>query len=242
MVKIKTILKGYINSGNSYKENQDKWLRKTLENIPSGLRILDAGAGELRNKKFCKHLNYVSQDFCQYEGSGNGKALQVGTWSVDKIDIIGDIVNIPEKNESFDVILCSEVFEHIPNPVEAIKEFQRLLKKDGILIITAPFCSLTHFAPYHFNTGFNSYFYTHHLNFFGFEIEEITTNGNFFEYIAQEIWRIRLVAKTYTSRVPSLIDKLTMLLTLKMLSRFSKRDTGSDELLCHGYHVVAKKL
>ena len=33
-----------------------------------------------------------------------------------------------------------------------------------------------------------------------------------------------------------------MLLTLKILSRFSKCDTGSDGLLCHGYHVVAKKI
>ena len=117
-----------------------------------------------------------------------------------------------------------------------------MLKKDGILIITAPFCSLTHFAPYHFNTGFNSYFYTHHLNFFGLEIEEITTNGNFFEFIAQEICRTPHVARTYTSRTPSLIDKFIMLLTLKMLNRFSKCDITSDELLCHGYHVVAKKV
>lgn len=48
------------------------WLAKVLGNLPAGSRILDAGAGELTNRKHCTHLDYVSQDFCQYKGSGGG--------------------------------------------------------------------------------------------------------------------------------------------------------------------------
>lgn len=200
----------------------------------------------MRNKKLCTHLNYVSQDFCQYKGDGDGTGLQTQEWDTQKIDIVGDIANIPEKNESFDVILCSEVFEHLPNPIDAIKEFQRLLKKDGVLIITAPFCSLSHFAPFHFSTGFNRYFYEHHLRIFNFKIEKIEANGNYFEYLAQEIMRIPSVAAKYTSKKASIIDKFFMLLILRILRKFSKHDVievggGSSELLCFGYHVIAKK-
>ena len=39
--------------------------------IPRGYKILDAGAGELRFKPDCDHLQYVAQDFGQYEGTGD---------------------------------------------------------------------------------------------------------------------------------------------------------------------------
>ena len=129
-------------------QNREIWLEEALKKIPTGSRILDAGAGELRYKEFCEHLNYVSQDFAQYNGEGDSKGLQTGTWDQTKLDIISDITEIPELDDSFDAIMCVEVFEHLPDPTLAIKEFARLLKSGGTLIITAPFCSLTHFAPY----------------------------------------------------------------------------------------------
>ena len=221
------------------------WLEKTLKSLPSGSRLLDAGAGELANKEYCEHLDYVSQDFCQYEGAGDSKGLQMGAWDTKQIDIVGDITNIAAKDESFDVVLCSEVLEHLPNPVEALKEFKRLLKKDGKLILTAPFCSLTHFAPYHFSTGFNRYFYEHHLNDLAFRIEEVTINGNFFEYLGQEIRRIPIVSEKYSSKKRTFIERCKMKILrvffLKMLESLSKKDKGSDELLCFGYQVIAVK-
>jgi SAM-dependent methyltransferase len=124
---------------------------------------LDAGAGELRNKPLCHHLTYVSQDLCLYEGQGDGTGLQTRRWDTDRIDIRCDITAIPEPDASFDAILCSEVFEHLPDPLKALDEFARLLKPGGKLILTAPFASLVHFAPYFFGTGFSKYWYEHHL-------------------------------------------------------------------------------
>ena len=75
-------------------QNREIWLEEALKKIPTGSRILDAGAGELRYKEFCEHLNYVSQDFAQYNGEGDSKGLQTGTWDQTKLDIISDITEI----------------------------------------------------------------------------------------------------------------------------------------------------
>lgn len=227
--------------GTSNESVRINWLKNALENIPDGARILDAGAGELQFKNFCSHLQYVSQDFAQYDGQGDRKGLQMGVWDQTKLDIVCDITNIPESDESFDAIMCIEVFEHLPNPVLAVKEFSRLLKPGGKLIITAPFCSLTHFAPYHFSTGFNTYFYETHLNEHNFDIVELSRNGNYFEYLAQEVRRIPEVASQYANLHLNKLERLALDLSLKFLSKASKHDTSSSEILCFGLHVVAQK-
>jgi len=218
-----------------------KWLEKTLTSLPAGLKILDAGAGECQFKRFCSHLEYVSQDFGQYNGEGDEKGIQTKTWDNTQLDIVSDITEIPVSDASFDIIMCTEVFEHIPDPVSAIKEFSRILKPNGYLIITAPFCSLTHFAPYHFSTGFNRYFYEHNLSKFNFEMKEVTRNGNYFKYIAQEIRRIPYVTERYCHSKNNLFQKAMFYILLLILKSLEKKDKGSNELLCFGYHIVATK-
>lgn len=217
------------------------WVSKTLSKIPNNYRILDAGAGEQQYKKFCTHLNYISQDFAQYIPSEMENGFQMQEWNYGELDIICDITSIPEPDQSFDAILCTEVFEHISNPTDAIREFSRLIRKDGFLIITAPFCSMTHFAPYHFYSGFNIFFYEKHLAENGFEIIEKSTNGTYFEFIKQEINRIDLIAEKYTNRKSSFLEKKAMGVVNRMLNKFSLNDKGSNELLNFGFHILAKK-
>lgn len=224
---------------------REAWLEETLKQVPPGARILDAGAGEQQHKKYCGHLRYVAQDFAQYDGQGDRSGLQTGVWDQSGLDIVGDIAAIPEPDESFDAILCVEVFEHIPHPVEALREFSRLLKPGGRLILTAPFCSMTHFAPYHFYTGFTRYFYDHYLPRFGFEIAERQPSGSYFHYMAQEIRRLPEMGTRYgarRSRSPqSLALRAASAVLLRVLEAFARRDTGSSELLYYGTHILAIK-
>ena len=78
------------------------------------------------------------------------------------------------------MILCSEVIEHLKNPVLAIKDFSRILKKDGIIILTAPFYSRTHMAPFYYSNGFSKYWYLDNHKKAGFEIISIQNNGNYY--------------------------------------------------------------
>jgi SAM-dependent methyltransferase len=233
---------GKTNVGSHNESTRVNWLEKTLKTIPDHSRILDAGAGEQQFRKFCSHLNYVSQDFAQYVPDELPSGLQMAKWDYGKLDIISDIASIPEADGSFDAVMCTEVFEHIINPRDAIKEFSRLLRTGGFLVITAPFCSLTHFAPYHFYTGFNRFFYEQELKVNGFEILELSANGNYFEYIGQEINRIPQMAKLYAGDGISRIERTAMKIVLKMLERFSSKNKNSEELLSYGLHILAKKL
>lgn len=50
----------------------------------------------------------------------------------------GDITKLPLKDNSVDAIFCSEVLEHVPNYKKALSECSRVLKKNGVLILTVP--------------------------------------------------------------------------------------------------------
>jgi SAM-dependent methyltransferase len=217
------------------------WLERTLRAIPAGSRILDAGAGELRHKPLCSHLVYVSQDFGQYDGKGDGSGLQPGTWDQNRIDIVSDIASIPAADGSFDAVMCVEVLEHLPHPVEALRELARLLRSGGVLVLTAPFCCLTHMAPFFHYTGFSEGLFRNWLPRFGLRIEEVERNGNYFEYLAQELRRLRGVADRYAKAPAPPAVEQAVKVVLGHLARLSATDKGSSELLCFGLHVRAVK-
>jgi ubiquinone/menaquinone biosynthesis C-methylase UbiE len=202
---------------------------------------LDAGAGELKYKPLCSHLNYVSQDFAQYNGQGDGKGLQTGEWDQTKLDIVSDITSIPEADGSFDVVMCVEVLEHVPHPANALSELARLLKPGGYLILTAPFCSLTHFAPYFYQTGYSRYFYEYWLEKLNFEIVDLQYNGNYFEYLAQEVRRIPQVGNDYAGMQIDENGRSVINQMLGLLGELSEKGHASSEFLCFGLHVLARK-
>lgn len=55
----------------------------------------------------------------------------------------GDSENLPYKDNSFDVVMCTESFHHYPHPSKALKEINRVLKPHGIFIL----CDVWVFTP-----------------------------------------------------------------------------------------------
>lgn len=49
-----------------------------------------------------------------------------------------DLTKLPFENEFFDRILCSETLEHVDDDKKAIDEMHRVLKKDGVMVISVP--------------------------------------------------------------------------------------------------------
>ena len=57
-----------------------------------------------------------------------------GQWALS----VADIVNLPFQNQAFDMVICSEVMEHIPNDKKAAKELARVLKPGRRLAVSVP--------------------------------------------------------------------------------------------------------
>lgn len=53
-------------------------------------------------------------------------------------DVKADICNLPFESDSYDVILCNHVLEHIPDDTKAMQELYRVLKPGGMAILQIP--------------------------------------------------------------------------------------------------------
>jgi SAM-dependent methyltransferase len=62
-------------------------------------------------------------------------------------DIVGDITKSSFADNSWDVIICVQVIEHIPNLWDLPKELKRILKNDGYAIIDCPWLYPYHAEP-----------------------------------------------------------------------------------------------
>ncbi len=162
------------------------------------------------------------------EGVGGATGYQYG-----HLDYVGDIWKINEVDSTFDAILCTEVLEHIPYPIDTLREFSRLLKKEGKLILTAPANCLRHMDPFYFYSGFSDRWFVRFLNDFGFHVESIEPVGDYYSWLAVELAR--------TARSHSIIAKV--LLAPAFLYYYNKQKSDvSVNTLCMGYHVVARRL
>ena len=77
--------------GTSNEANRVAWVQQALAGLPAGSRLLDAGAGEQPFRKCCAHLNYVSQDFAEYDPRSDPTGLQMSGWDYGRLDIVSDL-------------------------------------------------------------------------------------------------------------------------------------------------------
>lgn len=154
---------------------RDQWISIQAEKLSPGTRVLDVGAGTCPYRSLFNHCEYSTHDFQQLPGH---QLLERSGYG--HIDFVSDITSIPVPDGSFDVILCTEVLEHIPTPIEAVHEFGRILNRGGILILTAPLGSGLHQEPYHFYGGYTPYWYRQYLTEAGFKDISVIPNGGLF--------------------------------------------------------------
>jgi len=170
---------------NFNQRDRDKWVIAKASEVPAGSSILDIGAGTCPYRKYFSHCNYKAHDFKKYQGVMLGNTTEYG-----EIDYESDIVSIPVPDESFDYILCTEVLEHVPEPIKAIEEMSRILKPGGKMILTAPLGSGLHQLPYHYYGGYTPEWYKLMAERYNLNLIEIVPNGGYFRLLAQESARL----------------------------------------------------
>lgn len=229
--------------GKGLYQSRIEWTKKAIGLIEPGSKVLDAGAGECKNKQYCAHLKYVSQDFCQYERSKDELKApgESRKWDTSRIDIVSDIADIPVEPESFDAIICTEVLEHLLLPELAIKEFARIVKKGGRVIITAPANCGNHMMPFFFYNGLSEFWYKEILEKYGFVIESIDKNGNYFDVIKERVLSARVISEMYGKKM-GVFSRVIGLFEGMILNYYSKKTRNSGNYICSEHMIIAKKV
>lgn len=222
---------------------RDSWVATQAARIPSRSRVLDVGAGTGSYRPLFAHCKYSAHDFAEELGT-------IGRYT--KLDYISDVTAIPVPDASFDVILCTEVLEHVPEPILALKEFGRILTPGGKLLLSAPLGSRLHQEPFHFYGGYTPHWYEHFLVKSGFSVESIERNMGFFSYFGQEGLRFSALIdprRTAHLRISKrAVASLIWLVTLpfeRLLFPFVAPILDSLNLendTTIGYHVVAVRM
>ena len=117
-VKVKNFLFNYL--------NRKYWIKKACYKYKKNNgRILDIGSGISPVSPEPKKTLFIdiSPEAINFLDSTNYKAK------------VGSITEINEKAKSFDIILCSEVLEHVKNYNSALKEMHKVLTDNGFLIL-----------------------------------------------------------------------------------------------------------
>ncbi|MBS9774141.1 MAG: class I SAM-dependent methyltransferase [Tenacibaculum sp.] len=83
---------------------------------------------------------HIAPEQCFLKRFRNQKNIDYTTSDLESpiADVKADICDLPFKDNSFDVVFCNHVLEHIPNDIKAMQELYRVMKKGGFGIFQVP--------------------------------------------------------------------------------------------------------
>lgn len=135
--------------------------------------VLDLGAGDTPYRELFEHTRYVTHDWAQSLHPGAGDA-----------DVVAPADALPIDAASFELVLCTQVLEHVPDPGAVLAECFRVLAPGGTLALTVPLLWELHELPHDY------YRYTeqgvrHLLEKTGFVDLRVTARSDGFSALAQ---------------------------------------------------------
>lgn len=222
--------------------NRDRWIAQQAARVPAGSKVLDVGAGSAPYRGLFAHCEYTTQDFAQLRSD----QLRHGGYAA--IDVVSEANAIPVPDASFDAVICTEVLEHVSDPIAVVREFGRIVTPGGRLILTAPLGSGIHQEPYHFYGGYTPYWYQRFLQEAGFSSIIVTANAGTLRHVAQETIRFVRMTRPFGFTAPLYVQLLwlpfwlvlapilsfAVPLAAKLLDKFDR-----EQRFTVGYHVTA---
>lgn len=154
-----------------------KGLLENIQDLAPNIKgkTLDIGCGSKPYQQLFQTSEYIGLEIDTPENR-----------KVKKADCFypGDVVPFPDKY--FDSVITNEVFEHIFNPEVFLSEIYRILKEDGIFLMTVPFVWDEHEQPYDY-ARYSSFGIKFILEKHGFTIKEYKKSMNDIRVIFQLI-------------------------------------------------------
>ena len=157
----------------------DIFVEKISREVEPGALVLDAGAGNQPYRELFAHTEYESCDYLPVLSEIHKSEYVSQTFYCD-------LEEIPKENNTYDVIICNQVLEHVKKPEKVIFEFFRILKPGGRLFLTAPQCHGIHMVPYNY-FNFLSYGLRYLFEECGFSVILIKPLGGIFWLLGKVI-------------------------------------------------------
>jgi SAM-dependent methyltransferase len=114
-----------------------EFIRAMAQTVSPGARVLDVGAGDAPYAELFAHTEYVTLD---WESSPHEGARAAS------VSASADAIPLPDA--SFDVIVLTQVLEHVRAPADVMIEIARVLRPGGRLFATVPFVWELHEEPH----------------------------------------------------------------------------------------------
>ena len=193
-------------------------------------KLLDIGSGTKPYRNICQVNEYIGLEIDD-EGNRNHSHA----------DVFYDGKTIPFDDNTFDSILSNQVFEHVFNPNDFLKEINRVTKTGGVFLMTVPFVWDEHEQPYDY-ARYSSFGLKHILSENGFEIIEQRKSNNGLEVIFQ-LLNDYIFKKTVTkSRYLNLLFMLMLMAPINVLGLiFSKILPRNNDLYLDNI-ILTKKV
>ena len=122
--------------------------------------VVDVGCGNAPYRALIPASLYVGVERAASSASGSRKS---------GASVLYDGQHLPFADATFDGALCSQVLEHVFEPEAFLREMRRVLRDDGVLLLTVPFVWAEHEQPYDF-ARYSSYGLVHLASSCGFEV------------------------------------------------------------------------
>jgi SAM-dependent methyltransferase len=146
------------------------------QSLRTGVVVLDAGAGESQFRGCFGEQFYIALD------------ATVGDpeWDYSGIDLCADLGGIPLRSSSVDLVLNTQVLEHVENPGVVLREIRRVLKDGGSLLLTAPQGWPEHQQPNDFYR-FTRFALSSLMKEAGFSESHVEPIGGYFHYLGHRL-------------------------------------------------------
>jgi SAM-dependent methyltransferase len=154
--------------------------------------------------------------------------------------------SLPFGDSTFDAVICSEMLEHVRNPVAVMEEIRRVLKVKGALLISVPFLNRIHGDPYDYGR-YTDFFWAETLENSGFEAIVVEKQGLFWSVLADMLRELLYMkaARYKSGLLISLLGALVIVLKSKAVKwDFSKTVKDSPALSSYtsGFGIKATKV